>query len=73
MVYSAVLAAYSMDSRRFKPQTFTNACGHVCRYTDQKGLAARLTSIQSAGITPEVNLRNNKQARKHASEKSILV
>ena len=31
-----------------------------------------LTSIQSAGVTPEVNLRNSTQARKHASEKPTL-
>ena len=39
--------------------------GHVCRYVDQKFSAAMLTSIQSAGVTPEVNLRIT-QARKHA-------
>ena len=32
---------------------------------DQKGLAAMLTSTQSAGVTPEMNLRIT-QARKHA-------
>ena len=32
-----------------------------------------LTSIQSAGVAPEVNLRNRAQARKRASEKSTLV
>ena len=31
-----------------------------------------LTSIQSAGVAPEVNLRNSAQARKPASEKSTL-
>ena len=36
-------------------------------------LAVMLTSIQSAGVTPEVNLRNSAQARKHASEKSTLL
>ena len=30
-------------------QTFTNAYRHVCKYIDQKGLAAMMTSIQSAG------------------------
>ena len=44
------------------------ACGHDCRYVDRKGSAAILTSIQSAGVALEVNLRNNAQARKHASE-----
>ena len=37
-----------------------------------KGLAAMLTSMQSAGVAPEVNLRNSAQAKKHASEKSTL-
>ena len=37
----------------------------VCRYMDQKGSAAMLTSLQSTGVTPEVNLRIT-QARKHA-------
>ena len=50
--------ACSMDGYGFKSQTSTNACGHICRYMDQKGLATMLTSIQSAGVTPEVNLRN---------------
>ena len=31
-----------------------------------------LTSIQSAGVTPEVNLRTSAQARKRASETSTL-
>ena len=42
----------------------TNACGHICKYVDQKGLAAMLTSIQSAGVTPEGNLSIT-QVRKH--------
>ena len=50
------------DGHGFKPQTSTNACRHVCRYVDQKGSAAMLTSIQSAGVTPEVNLRNSLHA-----------
>ena len=36
---------------------------------NQKGLAAILTSIQSAGVAPEVNLRNSMQSTKLASEK----
>ena len=51
--------------RGFEPQTSTNACRHICRYMDQKGLVAMLTFIQSAGVTPEVNLRIT-QSRKHA-------
>ena len=63
-MYSAVLAACSTDGHGFKPRTSTNACGCICRYVDQKGWAAMLTSIQSAGVTPEVNLRIT-QGRKH--------
>ena len=59
VVYSAVLAACGTDGRGFKSQTFINACRHICRYVDQKGLAAMLTSIQSAGVAREVNLRNS--------------
>ena len=59
VVYTAVLlAACGMDGHGFEPQTSTNACGHVSRYMNQKGLAAMLTSIQSAGVTSEMNLRN---------------
>ena len=72
MFYSTVLAACSTDSHGFKPQTSTNACRHVYKYEDQKDLAAILSSIQSAGVTPEVNLRNSVQARMCASEKSTL-
>ena len=49
--------ACGTDGRRFEPRTSTNACGHICRYVDQKDLTAMLTSIQSAGVAPEVNLR----------------
>ena len=48
-------------------RTSTNACEHICKYVDQKGPAAMLTSIQSAGVAPEVNLRI-RQARKHARD-----
>ena len=54
-----MLAACGTDGRGFEPRTSTNACGHICRYVDQKGSAAMLTSIQSAGVAPEVNLRNS--------------
>ena len=60
------------DPRRPVYEIFTHTCGHVCRCVDQKGLAAMLTSIQSAGVTPEVNLRNSTQTRKCASKKSTL-
>ena len=33
---------------------------------------AMLTSIQSAGVSPEVNLRNSTQTRKRTSEKFTL-
>ena len=40
-------------------QTPTSACGHmICKYMDQKGLAAMLATKRSAGVTPEMNLRN---------------
>ena len=65
MVYSAMLAACGTDGCGFQTQTSTNACGHICRYVDQKGLAAMLTSIQSAGIAIEVGLRIT-EVRKHA-------
>ena len=57
--------ARSTDGLGFDPQTSTNACGHVWKYVDQKGWAVVLTSKQSAGVTPEVNLRIT-QARKLA-------
>ena len=41
--------------------------GHACKYVDRKGLAAMLTSIQSAGVAPEVSLRIT-QMRKHARD-----
>ena len=37
---------------------------HVCSYVDRKGSAAMLTSTQSAGVAPQVNLRIT-QVRKH--------
>ena len=43
----------------------TNLHQHLLVYVDQDGLAEMLTSIQSAGVTPEVNLRIT-QVRKHA-------
>ena len=69
--------ACGTDGRGFEPQTSTNARRHVCRYVDQKGSAAMLTSIQSAGVVPEVNLRNplctgeeaRKRGKKEAREK----
>ena len=66
MVYSAVLAECGTDGHGFKPQTSTDACGHICRYVDQKGFAAMLTSIQSAGVAPEINY----ECEDHTSKKA---
>ena len=60
-----------MDGHRFEPRTSINACGHVCRYMDRKGLAAMLTSIQSVGVAPEVNLRNSLHAGNKACKRRI--
>ena len=51
-------------SNRFVNSELPPLLGHVCKYMDWKGLAAMLTSIQSAGVAPEVNLRIP-QARKY--------
>ena len=53
------------DGHGFKPWASTNACGDVCKYVDQQGLAAMLTSKQSVVVTLEMNLRIT-QVRKHA-------
>ena len=63
--------ACGTDGHGFEPQTSTNACGHICRNVDQKGLAAMLISIQSAGVTPEVNLRNSLHAGDKACKRVI--
>ena len=67
VVYSAVRAAQMVMG--LSPQTSTNARRHVCRYMDQKGSAAILTSIQSTGVAPEVNLRNPLCAREEACKR----
>ena len=73
VVYSTVVAACSTDGCGFgHRQTSTNACEHVCRYMDRKDLAAMLTSIQSAGVTSEVNLRIA-QTRKHARGSTLAL
>ena len=64
VAYSALLAVCDTDSHGFEPPTSTNACRHICRYVDQKGSAAMLTSIQSAGVTPEVNLEESHTGKK---------
>ena len=60
-------AACGTDGHGFEPRTSTNACGHVCKYVDRKGLAVMLTPIQLTGVTPEVNLRIM-QVRKHTRD-----
>ena len=42
-----------------------------CKYLDQKGSVAMLTSIESAGVAPEVNLRIT-QLRKHTRDSPWL-
>ena len=44
-----------------------------CKYVGQSGSAAMLAVKRSAGVTPEVNLRNSMQARKHASESTLAL
>ena len=40
----------------------------MCKYVDQTGSAAMLATKRSAGVTPEVNLRNPL----HATERATL-
>ena len=48
-------------------RTPTNACGYmVCKYVDRKCSAAMLVVKRSAGVAPEVNLRNSLHAGKKA-------
>ena len=63
-IQSTVLAAQMVISSNPHPNL------HQClwtqsKYVDRKGLASMPTSIQSASVTPEVNLRIT-QVRKHA-------
>ena len=44
---------------------------HPARYVDRKGSAAMLTSIQSAGVAPEVNLRNSLHTGDDARKQGI--
>ena len=62
---SRMSLSFQTLSKHYWMKSFLNACGHVCRYVDQKASAAMLASIQSAGVAPEVNLRIT-QVRKHA-------
>ena len=39
----------------------------TCLYVDQKGSAAVLTSVQSAGVGPEMNLRITQKAKEKSS------
>ena len=69
MAYSAMRVARMVMG--LSPRTFINAHRHVCSYVDQKGSAAMMTSIQSEGVAPEVNLRNplctGEEARKQGN------
>ena len=67
MIFYSKFLQTSLSNR--EGQTFRSI---DCRYVDQKGLVAMLTSIQSAGVTPDMNLRNSVQTRKHRSEESAL-
>ena len=69
VVYSAVLPTCVMGSSPKPPPMLMDV---VCWYVDQKGYAAMLTSIQSAGVTQEANQRHSMQARKPTREKSTL-
>ena len=71
VVYSAELATCGTDARGFEPQTSTNVCRNVCRYVDRKGSAATLTSVQSPGVEPEVNLRNSLPAANKAHKQGV--
>ena len=65
VIYSAVHAVCS-DRHGFEPRTsLMLADMFASKYVDRKDLAAMLTSIQSADVAPEVNLRIT-QVRKHA-------
>ena len=59
-------AACGTDGHGFEPPPML--VGYmICKYVDQKGLAAILISIQSADVTLEVNLRitTGEKAHKH--------
>ena len=66
-----VLPCLFLVSKNFHFSPGTDAYGHIYKYVDRKGSAAILTSIQSAGVAPEVKLRIT-QVRKHTSEGSTL-
>ena len=71
LVYSTMFAACGINGYRFEPWSGLNihpmlADMFVSMWME-KGLAAMLTSIQSAGVAPKVNLRIT-QVRKHARD-----
>ena len=66
-----LVAQTVVGSRPSSTQISTNAYRHVCKYVDQKGSTAMLTSIQSAGVAPEVNLRNSLYAGEEACKRGI--
>ena len=54
--YGLQCCAWPTDGPGFEPWP-QPPLRNVCKYVDQKGSAAMLTSTQSATVTPEVNLR----------------
>ena len=60
------LCACRMDSCGFDTQISTNVCPQQVRESKRLGCHAN-------SVKPKVNLRNNMQVRKSASEKSTLV
>ena len=71
VLYSAMLAVLNVEwmVMCLSPKSLPML---VCRYMDQKDLAAMLTSIESAGVTRKVNMMNSVHARKYVSENSTL-
>ena len=68
MVYSAVFTAQTVVSWSPEPPSMLM---QLCNYVDQKGLAA-MTSIQLAGVAPEVNLRTT-QVKKHTKGSTLAL
>ena len=62
------------DGARKNNAVRNNPASYLCYLSSMWGMwpAVMLTSIQSAGVAPEVNLRTSAKTRKHASEKSTL-
>ena len=65
MVHSAVLKAWTGVGSNLKPLPMLADTSNWIQKT-------QLASMQSAGVTSQVNLRHSVQSRKHASQKSTL-